>query len=325
MIEFNKQELEEDWILEEFIWHVDMKDVYNEETYQYSKDFVKSLGLESDCIGWCTLKPRVDESIVKQIYRKAKEEKVRILAKYELNLTKNYPTDWYILTGNASRKYSNAIKDRIIDLEDDFCIVQRISGYKIAPSDRILAGRDFLIFQKSVVDFLKENEINDLDYMWVEDFGKYRATPYFFAMPKAFLTWCFDDEMYDLHKGRGKKEMSNQICAFGKKIELIWKKSKVLRMNFPIMVRRQELQGRDIWRFGRELLVSKKVRNLFIQNKLVDDRYFKPVFVSDRDIENPPRGLGVTELSEYFIPGEVQQRYRKLYEKDLSKNKSQIK
>lgn len=328
MVKFNQQELEEDWISEQFIWRVDTKEVYNKETYKYSREFVKSLGLESDAIGWCTLEPKVDEQVVKQIYQKSKEEKVKILASYELSLTKNYPTDWYILTGcvsSISRNYSNCVKERYIELEEDFYSFPRIKGYKIESFGSVLLYSGFLMIQKPIVDFFNNNGIKDLDYMWVEDFGKYRATPYFLVLPKEFLKWCFSDKMYDSHKRRRKKEMVNQIRAFGSKIELIWKKSKILRVTFPMMVSRQELKGREIWGLGRDLLVSKKVRDLLLQNGLVEDKYFKPVFVSDRDIECPPKGLGVKKLEEFSVPNKIQEYYYKLYEKDLRKNKPQMK
>ena len=322
MIIFDGQELQDEWLEEYLQWIPEKKNLFDEESYAYSKNFVKSLGLKSDSVGWCELESNVNEEIVKKIYQKVAEENAKVRAYYHLGLSQNYPSEWYIVNEYSFTDYSNAMDMEEIIKKKNTYTLESIRGYKILPRDTILSGENFMMFQKTVVDFLKEIGIDDLDYMWVKDIGRYQSIPYFFAMPKEFVHWCFDDEIYRRRwRNKEKKSMSFYAEGFGSKVKFIWDNSEEIHVDFPTMVSRQELRGREIYGFGRQLLVSKRIRELLIENKLAKVENFEPVLTSDRDKDSPPRGLEETHLGECYIPEEIWEQYRKLYEKDLQKKK----
>lgn len=89
-------EEEFDWILDEPKWKT--KPRQDEESYCFNREFVKTFGLKSDCVGWCTLKGKnLNRELLEAIRQKADDEKMHIRGCYTLKVYRDAQSRWYRL------------------------------------------------------------------------------------------------------------------------------------------------------------------------------------------------------------------------------------
>lgn len=152
---------------------------YDEEKYKQNIEFVHSLGLKCDCVGWCKLdlsNPRTSE-IFDQISTFCKENGWRARGNY----TRKYvdvKSDWYELI--PSNFKDNTLYDEIetVTKEGEPITTSIIRAFhELNPTPKEW-GRDLYIPER-FRNFIIENNIDDLDFCWVKDKGKYEAEQYF--------------------------------------------------------------------------------------------------------------------------------------------------
>lgn len=330
MFSLDGNEVDDSCVDEQFRWIADNRKLFDEKAYTYSRDFVKSFGLKCNTAGWCTLEQGLSESLLERIFMKAKEENVEIRGEYQWLLNSQYESDWYLLKDMIDIGDSDVIEDEEIKVGKKIYYLDSIKAFKLSPLDSIIEREPFMMFRQSVVNVLQEHKITGLEYMWVQDTGRYDAAQYFYAMPSNFISWCFTDELY---RRRKKMEfMSRNITAFGKKASLIWEGCKQIKVRFPLMFSKDTLPEADIAGvfvekksfFINTLLVRKKVRDLLINEKLAKESNFEAVFLTERNIESSPLGLCVTELDNYILPKSIKEYYAEQYEAVKKRNRPQM-
>lgn len=158
-----------------------------EETFQKNIDFVHSLGLKCDSVGWSNLdlaSPRTEE-IFEKITSFCEENSWKARCVY----TREYidlETDWYEL---VFTHFKDSTESRIISLPTDS--TEEVSSQEIRAFHEFSATPKTwylnLYLPERFRDFCVQNGINALDFCWMRDKGKYEAEQYFHVFGKRLI------------------------------------------------------------------------------------------------------------------------------------------
>ena len=176
---------------EELFWILDKPGttIHNQdEKFRENKEFVHSLGLKCDCVGWCKLdlkNPKTAE-ILEKIAAFCKENDWKARAVY----TRNYidiESDWYELV--PTKFNDTAIVDVIETFTKDSIklnnyILRAFHETSIVPKS---SYTDLFVPERFRNSCIQQN-CNDLDYCWVKDKGKYEAEQYFHIYGKHLIS-----------------------------------------------------------------------------------------------------------------------------------------
>lgn len=176
---------------EELLWILDKPGTTlhdKNEEYRENIEFVHSLGLKCDCVGWCKIdlaNPRTPE-ILEGISSFCNEKGWRARGLY----TRKYVdlhTDWYELDPVLFK--DNTFCDRIETVTDDHkpiftYVIRAFHEWNAAPK---VWGENVFVPER-FRDFCIQNKIEDLDFCWARDKGKYEAEQYFHVYGKRLIT-----------------------------------------------------------------------------------------------------------------------------------------
>lgn len=171
---------------ETLIWRLDSSahGAKFEADLEKGADFVRSLGLESEGIGWCEVDlstPKCDE-MLDQIGRFCKQTGMKAKGHY----TRKYcaaDSEWYRLKFDVFRAHETSdtfetVKDaRGKDLQLEKVRAYTLTGgFKESQSQHCVPA--------SFVDACAANGFNDLRFCWLRDVGRYAGTQYFAVLPE---------------------------------------------------------------------------------------------------------------------------------------------
>ena len=175
---------------EELLWILDKPGTISqnqEEVIQENIAFVHSLGLKCDCVGWCRMDlsdPRTSH-ILDSISESCKEKGWRARGLY----TRRYvdvESDWYELVTTYFR--DNTPCDRIETLsENGEKIYTRVirAFHEMSAAPKMWADEIFV--PERFRNFCVRNGLDDLDFCWAKDKGKYEAEQYFHVYGKHLI------------------------------------------------------------------------------------------------------------------------------------------
>ena len=167
-------------------------------TFQIRKNFVHELNLKCDCVGWCKIdlsNPRTPD-ILSSISKFCTENRWRARGLY----TRKYielESDWYELVPTCFK--DNTPCDRIETVtKDNKKIYTRVirAFHESSPSPKEW-GEDIYVPER-FRNFCIQNNIDDLDFCWAQDKGKYEAEQYFHVYGNRLVPQIAID--YDLKK-----------------------------------------------------------------------------------------------------------------------------
>lgn len=170
-----------DWILDKH--GAKLKD---EATYQENIDFVHSLGLKCDCVGWSTLdlaSPRAEE-ILTAIERFCRENGWGARGVY----TRTYAgeSDWYEICFAGAKEGFSKYNDfrEVPDEQGGMVKVRTVKAFhEPTPAPRMYSLEAKLVPERFRDVCLQENW-EDVDFCWAQDTGKYDAPQYFHIYPR---------------------------------------------------------------------------------------------------------------------------------------------
>lgn len=157
------------------------------ERVQANIDFVHSLGLKCDSVGWCEMDLSNSRTleILSSISKFCKENGWRARGLY----TRRYvdiQSDWYELVSAYFK--SNTPCDRIeTTTAEGKKIYTRVirAFHELSPTIKEW-GEDIYVPER-FRNFCIQNNLDDLDFCWVKDKGKYEAEQYFHAYGKCLV------------------------------------------------------------------------------------------------------------------------------------------
>lgn len=167
-------------------------------TFQIRKNFAHKLNLKCDCVGWCKMdlsNPRTPE-ILSNISMFCKENGWRARGLY----TRKYvelESDWYELVPTYFK--DNTPCDRIETVtKNNKKIYTRVirAFHELSPSPKMW-GDDIYVPER-FRNFCIQNNLDDLEFCWAKDTGKYEAEQYFHVYGNRLVPQIAVD--YDLKK-----------------------------------------------------------------------------------------------------------------------------
>ncbi len=168
-------------IIETLDWILDKNDkrLKGEEEYRLNIEFVHSLGLKCDCVGWSKLdlgNPRADE-ILSAIDSFCKNNGWKARGIYTRTYT-DYVSDWYELVPTAFKDNTLCGSDECASERGETVEIFNLRAYhELRPSPKW--WYESILVPERFRDVCIRHGITDVDFCWARDKGKYQAEQYF--------------------------------------------------------------------------------------------------------------------------------------------------
>lgn len=167
---------------EEIHWILDKVGVTRKRDTEYQEniDFVHSLGLKCDCVGWSRLKlddPRAGE-ILDAIGNFCREQGWQARCLYFRSYTE-VQSDWYELNPAEFKDASDCNRTQVDARDGGSVYVAQLRPYHETSHGPKCWRGDQLLANDRFRKVCLENEIPGLDFCWAKDVGKYAAEQYF--------------------------------------------------------------------------------------------------------------------------------------------------
>ena len=274
---------------EELLWILDSPSGFGStleaqnETIKICTDFIHSLGLKCDCVGWCKMdlsNPRTPE-ILNKISGFCKENGWRARGWY----TRRYvdvQSDWYELL--PSKFKDNTLCDKIETISANgkkinTSVIRAFRESSPAPKEW---GENIYVPEK-FYKFCLQHNLDEADFCWVKDKGKYEAEQYFHIYGKHLIPQIAVD--YDI-----KKENTRLIEAAGgwlpqianvfHKIERIDLQDCYLIDDLPNGVISYAYIPHTFFNVGRHrILLHKDIVQPLVQQKILSSSSLRPAAI----------------------------------------------
>lgn len=169
-------------IIETLDWILDKDDTLTkkDEEYLLNIEFVHSLGLKCDCVGWSTLdlqNPRTNE-ILSAIDSFCKKNGWKARGVYTRKYA-DYTSDWYELIPTAFKVNTLCDSDKCASERGETVEIFNLRAYhESRPSPKCWSLESMLVPERFREACIHHN-IADVDFCWARDTGKYQAEQYF--------------------------------------------------------------------------------------------------------------------------------------------------
>ena len=167
---------------EELHWILDNGKLTNEDKYRQNIEFVHSLGLKCDCVGWSKLilsDHRTDE-ILDAIDSFCKKNGFKARCVYTRRYT-DFESEWYEFDPTTSFNRNTIDSFFTCKSEQGNSIkLLNIKAYHEMKSTPKRIGSDKIFVPERFRNTCLSHNIKDIDFCWVNDKGKYEAEQYFY-------------------------------------------------------------------------------------------------------------------------------------------------
>lgn len=167
---------------EKLSWILDNEDksIPQNERYRQDIEFVHSLGLKCDCVGWSSLnlKSSCSNEILADIDKFCKEKGWKARGWYERYYTES-TSDWYEIVPSYIKEITNCFDNTVYDgVLGEKVELPSIKAYHELTVSPKYGYRSILVPERFRDTCLRHN-VTDVDFVWVKDKGKYKAEQYF--------------------------------------------------------------------------------------------------------------------------------------------------
>jgi hypothetical protein len=251
---------------EKLLWIVDKKknSCGDEGEYKENRDFVHSLGLKCDCVGWCNYDLESDnaDKILDKI-EKYKEENHCYLRGYYKRTYPLQDSEWYKLQ----------LKNVTSDFEEN---EKEIRAYKIPKNIHCVdnGGRSSMSlvseeFRKACI----EEQFSGVRFQWMEDIGKYKSQQYFSTHISNKVPHFYSSNNLSVRS----KEDKMKLYKFGGKLPRLLTMFYDLDVELPICIKKTDLPDTDFSYYKYDtsryvemgLLIRKRVADTLLQRRLI--------------------------------------------------------
>ena len=175
---------------EELLWILDKPGttLWNQDDwFRVNIEFVQSLGLKCDCVGWCKMDlshPRTPE-ILNSISIFCKENGWRARCLYTRKFVE-LESDWYELVPTYFKDNTPCGRIETITKNNGKVYTRVIRAFnELSPTPKKW-GEDIYVPER-FRNFCIQNNLDDLDFCWAKDKGKYEAEQYFHVYGKQLV------------------------------------------------------------------------------------------------------------------------------------------
>ena len=186
---------------EELHWILDKegKRLNDVDEYRQNIEFVHSLGLKCDCVGWSTLKlsdPRADE-IFDAIEKFCKENGWKARGLYFRKYI-DVESDWYELVPTDIRDSTDAGNtETVSDNGKKLKLPALRAFHELQPGPKFACWDSGILVPERFRNACLKHDIADIDFCWVQDKGKYAAEQYFLLYSSKMIRHILSDKGID--------------------------------------------------------------------------------------------------------------------------------
>ena len=268
-----------------------------EQNYQVNIDFVHSLGLKCDSVGWCEIDlgaPNTEE-ILTAIEKFCKENKRLARGWYTRDFV-DLDTEWYLLKCPPPKSGSTGVETVEGELGGNLKI-SSISAYQ-NKEQPVFSWSDQTIVSEKVREACFKHGI-DADFCWVKDTGRYASSQYFYFYPSHSLSsLAWGDGLSYTDKSKGlftgyypDKQTYDRYEQLGGMLPRLAKVFYSLRVSLPncypaaLLPRNGFAQA--CWSADRhgstqsDLLVHQSTADLLIKDKALSAKTLVPILLYD--------------------------------------------
>ena len=276
-------------IIETLDWIIDYNDsrIVDDEKYKLNIEFVHSLGLKCDCVGWCKLDlshPRLDEILCKiKSYSKSMDCAIRgcykrTYADYESDWYELIPTDFNDNTVCGSEEYESVQGKTVKVLSLRAC-----NETKSAPKE----WYESIFVPERFRNSCMRNNISGVEFCWAKDKGKYQAEQYFCLYSDYNASSVLGDK--GIRNG-DKKRISALGGALSKVVEVVDTfqfidlQNCYLERDLPSGMIAHAYVPRNFSYVGRNtFLIHKSLAEILLKEKAISEKVLRPAMIT-RDI-----------------------------------------
>lgn len=316
---------------EELFWILDKEGErgWNAERCQGNIDFVHSLGLKCDCVGWCSLdlgSPRADE-ILEKIELFCRENGWKARGHYTRTVI-DFESDWYEfrLSNYDSRQVTS--KTMLTATDGSTIYAPDIKAFLCTNPVPVDCWNEIIVpdrFRKACL----RNHLSGVEFCWVRDKGRYEAEQYFWIYVDQRIPRIgtekdlrYSEEKRQLPYGYyPKTEHYEKICRLGGYVPRLTELVYDLNFHLSDCYRRADLpEGGIAFAYPRQygtrrILIHKDTVELLIKEKALSAHSLRPVWVVDEF----PEGYSVCDTKDFSRPtaeciAMMQKQYEQLKE-----------
>ena len=274
-------------------WNPDFPGLQGEVGYAASRAFARELGCKSDSVGWAG-KDDVTPDFLDKLEALTKRTGAELRGGMGIHLSEPPESGWYRLHMEYGPEDGWAWERfRWEEYPEEKPVIRQFKSYLAAPAYPIMAGiHDEVCYVPEHVKTALQNLCGDaVDFLWLEDIGRYEAVQYYNLLPKTMLKSCLGG--FDCIKAPCRGARTAVAGRFGETAARLSRLFGELLISLEFSVRRSWLPESGIAGFikatqnVRELLVRQDIRNGLIAAGVCKDSDFEPlrVFEDDEPIE----------------------------------------
>lgn len=291
------------WILDK-----DGEPDYNEELARQNIEFVHSLGLKCDCVGWSRLElgdPRAKD-ILAAIKSFCKENNWSARGWYTREFAER-ESDWYAIRfAEANDRFLGSRISVPADNGDkaDLFNIKACQDLTVSPKEWCELKLVPEQFRESCIKL----DLTDVDFCWAQDRGKYRSAQYFHIYPHHAVSRMAGSYYLHYTADPSIKGPEKRTLELGGSIPLLTEIFYDLRVSLPNCYLKSELpeQGfssayiaRRPWMPGRQsILLHKDTAQHLLKEKALSPSMLMPVPVLDAF----PAGYDILDTVRQFPP-----------------------
>lgn len=273
-----------------------------EEEIKVGVDFIRSLGLKSDNVGWCRMdlnRPDSD-SLLEQIHSFAFKEGLYLRGYYDRKCS-DFTSEWYLLESkylsNDEKRFADAV-----DRNGNPRKIDEIFAYKVPKFTQVLWSRELPIVTEDIRNCCLNHGFSGVDFFWIRDIGKYNAAQFFGLIAEEMVAE-FACDRYLSYSGMkyakdSKRDHSvysplyQRFLALGGKLPELSQMFYDLRITVPIQLPRNKMPQTDFayvyydnrWDYGRQYaLIRKRAADILLSEKAIQKEYLTPVLLYDTE------------------------------------------
>lgn len=266
---------------EQLLWILDKNGVRikRDEEYKQNIDFVHSLGLKCDSVGWSKLdlsSPKSDE-ILSAIEGFCKENGWSARGYYTREYV-DYDSDWYEMLVDA---FSDNTYCGLESIDKSETKTSAISAYREMKPTPKWRGNDIFVPERFRDACLRHNA-SDLDFCWARDKGKYDAEQYFSIYGKKQISDICNDKEIRVDD----KELMAELGGYLPRLSEIFGDLRIrlqdcyIESSIPdckiaeaYVGRINSLQGRSIF------LIHKSLAEVLVAEKAISQSSLRPAVI----------------------------------------------
>jgi hypothetical protein len=236
----------------------------DEEDYKENREFVHSLGLKSDYVGWSELDlGNVNADAILDKMEKYKDENSCLLRGYYERRIPLQDSKWYKLEPRYTQiEY---------EVNDD-----EIKAYMIPKNMHCIDHRNnssLAIVSEELRNLCIEKKFSGIDFKWMKDVGKYKSRQYFNIHLTNNVPFFYSGNNYSVSDPNERMKLSH----FGGKLPRLVNMFYRLNIDIPVCINEQDLPETDFSYFNYRtnsyvetgILIRKSVADILLQHRLI--------------------------------------------------------